>query len=43
LVRGVAVQGRAGTIGYLQQGPTLPLYIGTEGSRCGPLTVAPGP
>ena len=43
LVRGVAVQGRVGTIGYLQQGPTLPLYIGTEGSRCGPLTVAPGP
>ena len=43
LIRGVAVQGRSGTIGYLQSGPTVPLYIGTEVSRCGPLAFGPSP
>jgi hypothetical protein len=42
-VLGVAIQGRAGIIGYLPQGPTPPLYIGTEAGRCGPLTVTPAP
>lgn len=43
LILGVAIQGRAGTIGYLQAGPTVPLYIGTEAARCGPLTLASAP
>nr|MCU0905388.1 hypothetical protein [Tabrizicola sp.] len=43
LVLGVAIQGRAGTIGYLQAGPTGPLFIGTEATRCGPMTIAPAP
>ncbi len=43
LVLGVAIQGRAGTIGYLQRAPTLPLYIGTEAGRCGPMVLATTP
>lgn len=43
LILGVAIQGRAGTIGYLQQAPTVPLFIGTEAARCGPMTLAPAP
>jgi len=43
VILGVAIQGRAGIIGYLQAGPTVPLYIGTEAARCGPLTFASAP
>lgn len=43
LVLGVAIQGRAGTIGYVQARPTGPLFIGSEGTRCGPMTLATAP
>ena len=43
LILGVAIQGRAGTIGYLQPAPTEPLYIGTEAGRCGPIAFATAP
>lgn len=43
LILGVAIQGRAGVIGYLQQAPTEPLYVGTEAGRCGPIAFATAP
>jgi hypothetical protein len=42
-VLGVAIQGRKGSIGYVKKGTSVPLYIGDEASRCGPLTFAPTP